>query len=103
MLTIKNISSFKKISNGTIHAHNVKVLSNEYIFNFKHIDYSGDFEIVIIRTRNNKTDSYDLELLNTTDSNWGNYTIANYQMKDIDTFLNYLSTICHDWYIVNFK
>jgi len=103
MLTIKNISSLKNVSNGTIHSDTVKVLSNEYMFTFKHLDYSGNFEIIIIRTRQSKSDSYDLELSNTTDGIWHRYTIAHYQMKDLNTFLEYINSLCHDWHIVNYK
>ncbi len=105
-LTIENIETIEGIRDrvGLIQIRNVHVKPTEYQILFYNEHYSGNWEVVIYRYKENVGDSYDVDFTNIdTSGNWEKYTIVNYQMKDVETFFDYLNNTCHDFDIIHNK
>lgn len=105
-LTIENIESIKTFRDpvGLIQIRNVAVLQDQYQVLFYNEHYSGNWEIVIYRTKESVGDSYDVDFTNIdTSGNWEKYTIINHQMKDVEAFFDFLNDTCHDFDIIHNK
>ena len=105
-LTIKNISSIKKNTpNQTgIVVDYVVVEKDTYVIYFLNPNYWGKWELVINRIKENRNDSYDLELINMSNTgNWERYNVSANQIINKDAFFDRLNEMCHDYDIINNK
>ena len=104
-LTIKNISSIKNRDNQRdITVDEVIVEKDTYVIYFLHPIYWGKWELVINRIKENRNDSYDLELINMSNTgNWERYNISANQIPNSEAFFHRLNEMCHDYDIINNK
>lgn len=104
-LTIKNISSIKNRDNRRdIIVSDVIVEKDTYVIYFSHPIYWGNWELVINRIKENVNDSYDLELINMSNTgNWERYNVSANQILNPESFFHRLNEMCHDYDIINNK
>jgi hypothetical protein len=105
-LIIKNISSIKKNTpnKSGIIVDDVVVEKEMYVIYFSHPIYWGKWELVINRIKENRNDSYDLELINMSNTgNWERYNVSANQILNSESFFHRLNEMCHDYDIINNK
>jgi hypothetical protein len=104
-LTIKNISSIKKIDNHErISINDVEVEQNQYVIFFWHKDY-GSFEASLKRDKlQNFQVGWSIHLRpDDAHSKSYDYPIYRDDVLGPFNFLDFLNNICHDWDILNNK
>ncbi len=104
-LTIKNISSIKKIDNHErISINDVEVEQNRYVIFFWHKDY-GSFEATLKRDKLQPFQMGWSLHLRPDDSHSKSYDYPIYRDDVLGpfNFLDFLNNTCHDWDILNNK